>query len=947
MSTYKPPSATQVAEAMRRITKTQLRRAFFEGIENPLWVKPLAEAGAFSNPPEPVRTDDGYIQDAYWPEAEYLSKVAVQAPEEVVDVLLTLGATENSWVRRAVFEIGAKIPAEQAARLKPLIKAWQRTGLGWRTDPRDLVRFAVNLLEGGEREVGTWFANLIFKPSKTETDRRPSAVLEDYWYEQELPKLVEVLEPGDLELVLSWLVAFERAIGHLTTKFDMTYHSRDAIRQALDSVYEVEQALIDAVRDLAVDAMLADPATAKEVLLKSNMLLARKIGLFSLSDALRRTSDGDERRVPLLTVADDLLAEEASSDDSCRIDYAELARSVARVTGEPLAALNQLIDSGPRAETERIRDWLREGASDETEVDERVQDYVDRWKHRWLSALGTEALPAQLQTQLAELDVRYGVIEAPLVPTKRVEGWTGPISALSQDEMAAMSPAELVAHLESWHATGNRWGPVPSHEGQGRELQGLLTTDPKAFVGTDDLIGRLRPTYLRAILQGWEGAIKAGLLPDWTQVADLTRAVLAHADTSDFPIEGDRPWDDDTDYRAAKQAAVGLLEELAQTRASPVIRDDVLAQFAEILITLADSETAWNEYNGYSADSGMDALTTSLNWQWPIRLRGLIHLMSRGKGRSWYRAAKSALERELARDDSRGASRAVLGEGLGRLVDADPEWIIPKVPEWFGHEEEMAVAQQIALTTAMAVHRYHPKLYELLAPPMMSALASEEPIVPGWDNHTDPVRRIGEWVIDALIRGHVTTDDPVATRFFTDAPAKVRGEAIGHIAWNFMHAAIVDEEIRDRFADLWDQRVRYVRAHPEDEEELSGFFWFVRSHKFEVTWWLPRLKEAVELHPGLSSECHMISDEIAESAKTDPRTALDALKLILDGRDDSGRVSYMMERNALPTVIARAIDSGDASLRQDAVEYMNFLGQRGNLSLEAAVEGERQAEEPD
>jgi hypothetical protein len=933
---FRAPTDEQIKEAIRRIPTPQLRRAFFEGLKNPLWVGPLAREGAFSNPPEPEKTDDGLIRDIYWPEIDYLTRAAPDSPEAVVDVLLKLAKSNNAWVRRGVFEIGATVPADQAARLQPLVKSWLSSGFGWRTDPKGLISYAVNMLQGGEHEVGRWFANLIFKPSKVENHRKPNLALEDYWYEQGLPKVAAALGPDGLELVLSWLVAFERHNGHLTKKSDITYFSRDSIRQADDSLYVVEQALIDAVRDLAYEAMLADPAVAKDVLLNSNMLLARKIALFSLGQALERVDRGDERLNQLLVVANDLLSDEASSSDSCRIDYAELARAVARTTGEPLAVLTRVIETGPRVDGDRLRDWVRGDTSDEAEVDDRVRDYIHRWRHRWLSALGTEALPAPLQTKLAKLDAQYGVIEGPLVSTRHIEGWTGPNSPLSQDEMAAMTPAELGAHLESWHDTGNRWGPEPSHEGQGRELQALLTTNPKALAGVEDLIGRLRPTYLRAMFQGWEAALKADLELDWTQVTNLIGGVLAHGDESDFPAEGGE-WDDDADFRSAKQAAVGLLEELGQKRASPVIPDDVMSQFAEMLVTLAADETAWNEYIGYDGGSGMDPLTTSLNWQWPIRLRGLIHLMSRGKDTAWYEAARSALETELAREDTRGASRAVLGEGLGRLVDVDHEWLTPKIPELFGSEAGLTVAQQIALTTAMAVHRYHPKLDDLLTAPMIAAIDPGEPIVSGWDTHTDPLQRIGEWVIDAIIRGHKSIDDPVAHTFFSAAPAKVRGEAIGHIAWAFMHAEVVDDEIRDRFAVLWDQRMAHVRDHPEDKEELNGFYWFVKSTKFAVEWWLPRLKEAAELDPDLSTERYMIGKEVASSADVDPRGAFDVLTVLLEGRDEAGMASYDLTRNAVPMVIARAIDSGDEVLKQDAVAFMNMLGEKGNLSLEAEV----------
>ena len=70
-------------------------------------------------------------------------------------------------------------------------------------------------------------------------------------------------------------------------------------------------------------------------------------------------------------------------------------------------------------------------------------------------------------------------------------------------------------------------------------------------------------------------------------------------------------------------------------------------------------------------------------------------------------------------------------------------------------------------------------------------------VTSGWDRHTDPLQRTGEWIIDAIIRGHTSSDDVVASRFFSNAPAEVRGSAIGRIAWAFMHAEIVDDQIRD------------------------------------------------------------------------------------------------------------------------------------------------------
>jgi hypothetical protein len=356
-----------------------------------------------------------------------------------------------------------------------------------------------------------------------------------------------------------------------------------------------------------------------------------------------------------------------------------------------------------------------------------------------------------------------------------------------------------------------------------------------------------------------------------------------------------------------------------------------------LLINLGSDEKAWRAYSA-SSESGMDPLTTSLNWQWPIRVRGLIYLMAQGSDTPWYLEARSALETELARDDARGAASAVLGEGLGRLLNIDPDWLRPKVPSWFGTATSIADAQQVALTTAMAIHHYHSTLYELLSPSMIAAISLGEALKSGWRTQSDPLQRIGEWVIGAIIYGQKTLEDPVASAFFSTAPAKVRGGAIGHIAWSFMHAQSVDDAIRDRFADLWDARVAHVRSNPEDRDELNGFFWFVKSKRFVTEWWLPRLKEAAELSPALASERYMIGKELASSADVDPGLALDVLKLLLGGLNDAGMTAHDLALNAVPMVIARAIASEDAELSRDALAYMNQLGEQGNVALEAEVQ---------
>ncbi|MGM7774753.1 hypothetical protein ACSVHC_01835 [Arthrobacter sp. KNU-44] len=939
MTGFKPPAPRQVEEALRRIPTRPLRRAFFEGLKNPLWVEPLARAGMFDNPPEPEVTDDGLIQDFYWPEIDYLIRVAPASPQAVVDVLLKLADSNNAWVRRAVFTIGASIPADNAAALKPLLKKWETGGFGWRSDPRDMVSMVVNLLQGGQDKTGKWLANLLFRPSASENKHKAALALDEYWYDDGLPRVAKALGDDGLKTVLPWLEAYERHSGHLTDTFDMTEMSRESIRHRSDNYPSVEHSLIETVRDLATGSMASKPQTTKTILTKSPMTLARKILLYAVAETLLNSDEQTSTHVgdDLHTIAEELLSDNRLRDDSYRIELGELARAVGKRRPSALDPLIEFISAGPQKKLSELQERLRRDDEDTPEVlQARVQLVFDSWKHRWLSAIGGEVLPPTLQPVLAELDSRLGVIDAPLSPVPRLTTWSGPNGPISRDDMSVMSPAELTAHLASWHDTADGWGPGPSHEGQGRELSALVATNPRVLAGAPDLVDRLRPTYLRAILQGWEAALKAALQLEWLEVADLISGVLAHADASSFPIEGGE-WDDDVDFRWAKNAAVSLLEELAKKRDNPLIPPQAASIFAGLLINKADDEVAWKEYDANQNESGMDPLNLSINRQWPIRLHGLINLMSHGQDAPWYEEARASFERELEKTDRHGASRAIVGENLGRLLTVDPDWLNARAVDLFGSTDGVSPNQQIALTTTLAVHYYHPALYDLLAPSLETAIRSAEPLASGWRGESTPQQRIGEWVVTAIIQGHKPMDDPLAEAFFTVTEPKVRGKAIGHIAWSFMHAESVDSEIRDRFADLWDARVKHVRSQPEDKNELNEFYWFVRSGKFDPAWWLPRLKEAVQLDPDLAGGRFMMGKQIASAADADPRQAFDATKILLSNRQEAGMPTWDLTQNAVPMVIARAIVSGDKQLKEEVILFMNELGEKGDQGLQKAV----------
>lgn len=935
MTGFTTPTVEQVKETLRRIPTPQLRRAFYEGLKNPFWLEPLRKEGAFLNPPPRITMDDGSTGDPYWPEIEYVVRVANQAPHVAVDILLGLKDSDNAWVRRALFAIGAAVPASEAARLKPVLKAWVESGFGWRTDPREMVDFAVNLIAGGERKTGEWVANALFRPGANGDSRKPDFVLEEYWYEAGLPKVVEALGAAGLPMVLGWLIEYEKLAGQL----DGGSFSRPSIRERRDMHRDVEDALIDAVRDLAIAAVIASPGDTVALLLGVNSMLTRRIAMFATTAALADVSNGSDALPELIDVARRLLFDSLSNEERCRVDFAELAREVARHEPSALDPLVEFIKAGPALRAGELRERLRRDEDEsDAETEARVAEFTTRWEHRWLASVGAAALPDVLVARLAELEEQLGAIEDPLRPPFMITSWTGPNSPLAQDQMAGMSPEELVSHLETWHDHGDGWGPEPSHEGQARELTTLVSANPQSLAGAKGLVRRLRPTYLRAILSAWAAAFKANLNIDWEQVLETLRGVLTHRDELDFPREGG-DMDDDPDFSWAKKEAVRLLTDLLKKTNPPRVPAETLQHLADQLMDLADSEAAWATYAAEDRESSMDPMTLSLNWQWPIHVRGLTVLVGYGPTASWNERARAALLAELQRPDPRGAVHAVIGESLGRLLNADETWMKSCMSDWFGDAAGIDRGQQIALSTAMAIHHYHRALFGLLTPSMLAALKLPDPIADGWKHHNStPTQRIGEWAVKALIYGHADWTDPVVVSYFGTAEGRDRGAALGHVAWEFMHAKTVDDSIRVRFADVWDARMAHVEANPSDSAELREFHWVVRSGKFEAEWWLPRLKRSLELDAELATERYMIGKDIAKAADVDPRAALDVTKLLIGTRQDQGLTLHELSRNAVPMVIARALATGDDQLKADATVLMNELGEAGHFDLARQVQ---------
>ena len=121
MKSWKKPTNEMIDKALGSLKKITARKYFFSRLENPLWLKPLAERGYFKYPPKSQRFDDGTIQFPYWPEIQYLTNVCRDAPDEVIDVVIDLPEIDNPIVYDGILDIALQLPGEQSAQLRDKI----------------------------------------------------------------------------------------------------------------------------------------------------------------------------------------------------------------------------------------------------------------------------------------------------------------------------------------------------------------------------------------------------------------------------------------------------------------------------------------------------------------------------------------------------------------------------------------------------------------------------------------------------------------------------------------------------------------------------------------------------------------------------------------------------------------------------------------------------------
>lgn len=920
-----------------------LRHVFYAGLENPKWLGILEENGAFGDVPG---FDERTLTFPYWPQGIYLRKIAPKQPDRVTEILLKAGKSENPSARRTVIETATApgLPVECMTKLSKAIGNWAKDG--YLANPyfwadADLFSLIEKLLTSKNRRANTSGTNLVrncFMPLRTDGESLSFtgllACIPESKYED---RLIQVSK----HLRLGWRHRIYEDF--LKQGLELLNNGKEGIRSTfwIPSIelacQSSEQTILNAVMRLLVsdlsDQARTDIDTFKKSFKDGTPPIMQRAAMYALTRTLTSSTTGDGHAGEATSkLAREILLSDKICDSEFASEYFPLLKTAIVCDAIPVLEVEQLIETSYSAVRDKYLSLS--GEWDKGSAETRACEAARRWQHKALSLIGPEQLDDRGKSLLDRLTDEFGTGEYSTARSTSITRCTGPNSPLEAADMSKMTPDKLLDHLESWHPTEEDTFALISHEGQGRALSKLISKEPSFFKDKIERIEKLRPTYRRAVVEGWRQALKAG---DAIPLNDFMRMALESSrieDSAKFPADGDHPFDDDRDFRGLKRVVANALKELLRSDTKMSVEEGKEA--LEALVTLSGSSEPDVEYERRCYGDDTDPLLIAINTTRPLAIQGLGRWVRRFHEKMDVGQALEAISRTCPVASASLADAAAIGLIMPGLFASVPDWAKKHYETIFGRNGA-SEAQQVVLTTILAYYWPSNAILLHLRPAISNALGNNvKGYFLGFGRRAqhDCLWLIGKWLYLGYVNDFVEDDDALLAAWRNKAGEDCLGSVLGHICRLFVGSPSAPERVADRVAALWDYHKTCLvdKAGPK---ALRGIEMLVKSQRFSTDWWGPRMRFEFSVNPPDPNWPLAIENELKQLSDDNPSLALDILSCALETTKLPYYYDY--EDVAVP-ILANARKIGGTEVNEKVKRCMDKLGQAGWASLDELVD---------
>src|SRR6266511_2369223 len=833
---------------------------FFETADSSEWIPALRAKGFFVDPMPTEHLEGGLVRFPFWPESRYLARVAGQAQNDVLDIILSCRSSDNPRVHEDFIQAGLQMTGERSERLVPL-------AIEWLDDPyllllpRKVGALVQHLAQQGRIEGALRLARRLLRLSVVQAPGQGDQVDDPF---RSPPEPVAAYDAWDYKSILEEYVpplvqaAGLRAVSLLCDELDQALQvshepPHDASFVWRPSVGEHEQNMERMPRDFLVSAIRDAVSSLIEARTSSladavELLMHRRWDIFArlaLETARRFSSVDPDVGLNLMMRRDLFEGIEVSHEYDLLLPVA-----FRQAPDDERLRLLGWIDAGPDMTTYVDRIRAERGTEPSTE---ELNEIGDLWRWRRLAHLPTEDLPNEWRERKASLADR---LDPPPDFPFSVQTWYGSVSPIPQSELAAMSTAHMVAFIRGVKYSGSRLDSTA--DGLANTLEAVAADDPTKISGEILEFRGLEPLYVRSIYQGLRQAVSTAKSVAWDRILIMAEWVL------DQPREleggsGGTYGDIDPGWVWTRKAMADLLEQgLGKTVVPLALRDSI---WRVILALLEDpeSEDDYDEHPDRPAERSLNSIRG-------MAMHCLVlyaYWVSQASNGTWDEPRSLAIAPE-ARDeldrrldptiDTAATVRAVYGMRFGLLAHIDPEWASSNAARVFSAEgHAFDRLGQVAWDSYLLFGGSYLNVMDILRAEYLIAVQSFTDAATG--HAGDPQSRLADHLMTLYWHGHLGDEpdtDVLLRDFVAGAPVQVRGEAIAFLGRSLREAGELGGGVVERLMLYWDSRVGSVSALTGDAgkaalKELEFFGWWLFGEALEWTWRISRLEQVLRL----------------------------------------------------------------------------------------------------
>lgn len=969
------PSRDDVRKLVGAIKNASDAEYAFSKLRSPDWIPPLVEEGLFSSPYEPKAEKGGMLFPA-WPQSRFLARLATEGQsrhhqEIILAAALQIPKTLNVRVYVDLAEVALRLDPALSVELALKATEWIQSPYHL-VLPLELGALISHLSNGGQADTALILAESVLEVTEDpqreekEADESPFRnILEpqarfDLWeYEQilnkNIPDLVDATTNRAITLLCDLL---DRAIllsdrrGSERRPDDLSFIWRPAIEEHQQNLkLGIKDLLVSVVRNSAerIARMYPEhvPGLVERLEARGNAWrIFQRIALHLLRSFPGSASD---------LVRERLLDRQLFEDAALRHEYFQLEKECfGRLPSKDQKTILAWIEAGPPNPKEDRDSWTAFVGRSVT--DEEYEKRVKRWKRDRLAPLELH-LDDSWKTRYAEFATETGQPEHPEFVSYTEGGAFGPHSPISDRELKEMSPREAVDYLGAWQPSGD---PIhgASMEGLARELTAVVTERAHEYDEAAAEFKRLsEPTYIRALIEGFQRALKEKRKFQWEPVLDLCQwAVTRERDIANRRAEF---FEMDPHWGWTRSAVARLLSAGFVSDENPIpfgMRDEAwmsIAPATDDPDPTSEQEEKYvkggikKEWSDRGINPGcQDPLTNAINSVRGVAMETVVKYAlwvrnefekssSEGallaQGFDAMPEVKKVLDGHLdTTTEPTITIRAVYGEYLPVLQLLDRKWskentarMLPRNNLQFWHA---------TWDTYVCFCAPYDDVFDWLRDEYAFAVEQIGTHKHEWGNAEAPDYSLARHLMTFYWRGKFEVQGGLLDAFYNRADGKLRGQTLSFVGRSLHNdKEPIPGEIAQRLKTLLERRVDAARQQPEGApEELREYGWWFVCGKFDDEWAIDQLLDVLRIAKCVAPDFSVV-ERLADLSKAMPVKCIRALTMIAEG--DPKGTGVFGWRDKAKDIIRAARRSDDGESRRMAEDLVNFLGSRGHFDF--------------